>query len=347
MVIKAPAELERLVEAIFLGVGATPDNARLTAEHLVRANLSGVDSHGVWHVLGYVQQIKDGQVDPAAAPQVIQESGASTLVSGHWTFGQVGALYALDRTIEKAKSQGVAIGGLVQSYHIGRLGHYVERAAEEGLVSMIYLGGQGTENPTAVPYGGRQKVLHTNPLAMGFPGAAGEPAMMFDFATTPIAGVKVVNAHNRGEQVPPNCLVDAQGRPTRDPGAYFAGGGHLPFGQHKGYAIMMAVEYLGRVLLGSEGYAEEGRGWLYDRYGGTCMVLLKADLFQAMDEFTRRAEGLADKVRTSAPAPNFERVLVPGDLERRARHQRRDGIPIEDDVWRTLGEAAELAGVEI
>ena len=34
----------------------------------------------------------------------------------------------------------------------------------------------------------------------------------------------------------------------------------MPFGGHKGYAIMLANEFLGRVFAGADAFSEEDRG---------------------------------------------------------------------------------------
>ena len=347
MIVKSVDQLTELVTEILFAAGADERNASIVAQHLVLANLNGVDSHGVWHVLGYVQQIQEGQLVPAVWPEVIKETPTSALITGNWTFGQVAAQFAMEQAIAKAKSQQVAIAGLVQSNHIGRVGHYAEMAAAEGMISMICLGGQGEKNPTAVPFGGREPVMHTNPIAMGFPGGDQAPAMFFDFATTAVAGVKVVNAYRRQQEVPPGCIVDKDGAPTTNPDDFFDGGGHIAFGGHKGYALMMAIEYLGRIFVGTDAFVDENRGGMYDRYAGTFMIVFKADMFQPFADFARTADEMAQRTRAIPPAPGFQEVLVPGDLEARARENRqRDGIPIEDDIWQTIVEAADAVGIK-
>ncbi len=214
------------------------------------------------------------------------------------------------------------------------------------MISMICLGGQGVKNPTAVPFGGREPVMHTNPIAMGFPGGKGPP-MCFDFATTAVAGVKVVNAHRRGQELPSGCIVDKDGVPTTNPNDFFDGGGHLAFGGHKGYALMIVVEYLGRIFVGSDAFIDQNRGGMYDRYAGTFMMVFKADMFQPFADFARTADEIGQRVRVVPPVPGFKAVLVPGDLEVQAREVReRDGIPIEDDIWETIVEAANTVGIK-
>jgi LDH2 family malate/lactate/ureidoglycolate dehydrogenase len=276
---------------------------------------------------------------------VARHTAASALVRGNWTFGQTAAEVMAETAIEKARESGVAVVGLVQSHHIGRLGHYVEMAAAAGQIGMVWAGGYSETVPAAVPYGGRKRVLHTNPIAIGFP-AGDEPPMMFDYATTAIAGVKVVNAQRSGQPVPPGCIVDKDGNPTTNADDFFVGGGHVPFGGHKGYCLMMAAEYLGRILTGSDSFAETGRGGPIFGHQGVTMISMRADLFRPLADYARQADEMEQRVRAVPPAPGFQEVLVPGDMESRTRTaRRRDGIPIADEIWASVVQAAASLGL--
>ena len=203
------------------------------------------------------------------------------------------------------------------------------------------------EEPAAVPFGGRELALHTNPLSIGFPSDDGAP-VMFDFATTTWSGSKARLAQERQEAMPPGSAVDRDGNPTTDPNDLLAGGGHVPFGGHKGYAVMVAVELLGRMFTGTDAYADEARGGPIMRRQGVTMVAMRADLFQPLTDFTGRTSELAGRLRAVPPAPGFSEVLAPGDPERRTRAARlRDGIPVADDIWESLVELATSLNVAI
>jgi LDH2 family malate/lactate/ureidoglycolate dehydrogenase len=170
---------------------------------------------------------------------------------------------------------------------------------------------------------------------------------MLDFATTTAAGSKVLVAQQRGLPIPEGWMLDRHGNPTTDPGARDEGGVYLPFGGHKGYAIMLANELLGRVLTGSDAYAEPGRGGPVMRHQGVTFIVLKADLFRPLAEFAATADELGRRMRAVPPAPGFDEVLVPGDMEARARVERqRDGIPVPLQVWASLLEVAGSLGVD-
>lgn len=346
MVIK-PAGLKRLVREILIHSGASQPNAECVADHLVSANLSGIDTHGVWHVPIYVNSIRVGELMPAATPELSFETATAILVKGNWTFGQVAARYAMERVIAKVKQSGIAVASLVQAHHIGRLGDYVEMAAAEGMISIVVAGGFGVENPAAVPYGGRQRFFGTNPFAAGFP-AGQEPRIMFDFATTASSGVKLQAAKKKGETVPLGWIVDKEGIPTRDPNAFFDGGAQVPFGEHKGYAFMVASEVLGRVFSGGDAFAESNCGGTNFRHQGATMIVIKANLFQPMEKYADRVDELQRQVRAVAPAPGFEQVLVPGDPERHTRAVRqRDGVPVPEPLWDEISDLARSLGLQL
>ncbi len=347
MITKSHSELYDIIEKILTAAGADSENAAITAEHLVRANLSGVDTHGVWHIGGYVEAIQKEEILATAKPEVIQQNGSSMMVSGNWTFGQVAAKFATERTIELAGEHGIAVTGVVQCHHFGRLGHYPEMAADAGMILLMWAGGYGEVSPAATPYGGRERWLHTNPIALGFPSGSGTTTMS-DFATTAISGVKVNNAQRRGEQLPEGCIVDSEGRPSTNAEDFFSGGGHIPFGGHKGYALMTAAEILGRVFTGADSYVNLDRAGPILRNQGATMIMMKADLFQDMAAYQACADELQQRTRAIAPASGFDKVLVPGDPEVNTRATReRDGIPIEDAIWDNIVDTAQSLGLAL
>jgi uncharacterized oxidoreductase len=338
VVIVQADELRNLVRDVLKAAGADHRNADRVAEALVSSNLCGVETHGVWHLAGYVNAIKAGDIIPTAWPEIISETPTTALVSGNWAFGHVTAKYAMEVAIEKAQAQNISVVGIVKSGHIGRLGEYVELAASKGLIAMMWGGGQGVEVPAAVPYGGRKRVLHTNPVAMAFPVGAGSP-MMFDIATTAVSGVKIVDARDQHKPLPPDCIVDKDGNPTTNAADFFEGGAHVPFGKHKGYAFMMAAEFLGMILTASDRYAERQRGGPIFRHHGTAFIVIKPDIFRPMEEFLAHGEKVCAQIREVPPAPGFKEVLIPGDPEARTRAKRlREGIPIPQGLWQKISD---------
>ena len=342
--------LHRLVSRIASAVGTGAQAADTLATHLVGAELAGVQTHGIFHIPKYLGEIERGELVPDAEPRVAERSAGRLLVSGELCFGQVAAEHLTRAAIPLAHEAGVAVGGLVRANHIGRLGHYAELAAEEGLISLICAGGFAVTGARAAPFRGRDRLLDTNPFCMGFP-AGSEAPVIIDFATTALSGVKVANAQARGERLPPGSIVDSAGRPTTDPDDFFAGGAYLPFGGetsgHKGYAIMLAVELLGRLFTGADAHAVPDEGVPLMRHQGATFLLLRADLFQPLQGVLDGNDALLAAIRESAPAAGNDRVLYPGLAEARARaHRQRHGIPIARDIWDRFVTAAAGLGID-
>ena len=219
--------LTRVVESILAAAGADDDNARRVAHALVLSDLSGVATHGVQHVAGYVRSIRDGEVLPAAKPSVLSETDTSALVTGNWTFGFVAAKFGLDLAIDKARAQGMSTISVVQTNHIGRLGEYAEIASENDMISITWASGYGKLRPVAIPYGGSKPLLSTNPISIGAPAGDGPP-MVLDYATTSIAQSKAMIAAREGRELDPGLIVDLEGRPETSPQALFDGEALLP-----------------------------------------------------------------------------------------------------------------------
>lgn len=339
--------LRSLVSNLLMAVGTDQSKADRVAHALVLSNLRGMDSHGVYHVGNYVRGVQDGIIVATASPEILKETPTSVLITGNWTFGHVAAKYGIDIAIEKAQNCGIAVVSLVQLGHIGRLGEYAEIASSQNMVGMVFASGFGVDLPQSVPYGGREKLLSTNPISMGFPSCR-EPAVVFDFATTVVAGAKVLRARDMGEKVQLGWLVDKEGRPTTNPSGYPEEGGLLPMGGHKGYSLMVADELLGRVFAGADSHVEPQKLGTGNSHQGVTMVVFKADLFQSIEKFKASADDLTHRLNLVPPAQGFDEVLTPGMLEERSQDLRtREGIPIPDDVWKSLSDIAASLNVTL
>ena len=134
----AAEDLHDLTRRVLLAAGADDRNATRVADALVSSNLSGVDTHGVFHLPRYVNEIREGMLAPTAWPEVLTETPTTALVSGNWTFGHVVAKYAMEVAIAKARDQNVATVSLVRAMHIGRVGEYAEMAVANGMIALVW-----------------------------------------------------------------------------------------------------------------------------------------------------------------------------------------------------------------
>jgi uncharacterized oxidoreductase len=200
-------------------------------------------------------------------------------------------------------------------------------------MAFVFQSGQSVDDAQTAAFGGQERVLGTNPIAFGFPGGE-TPALGFDFATSAMAGMRLLLMRNRGESVPPNTIIGPGGVASTDPADFFRGGAHLPFGGHKGYAFALAAEWLGRIFTGARGWVEPGMGGLAIGEQGVLFLVARDDLFAPADEVLPVADEMYRRISSSEPAPGVERVILPGQLEAEARERSEaEGIRMYSAIW--------------
>ena len=347
-----PEDLRRLVHAMILAAGWTEAEAQETAEHLVLANLSGHDSHGVGMIPLYFQSLADGNLKPDAKGRIRTEAPPFLIIDGAVALGQPNARNSVDRACAIARDQGVAIVNLLDSHHIGRIGHYAEVAAAAGLISFFWVNVAGRP-PIVAPYGAREARFGTNPHAIGVPVPGGDP-LILDFATSRMAHGKARVALNKGEPVPPGYIIDGQGRPTTDPRHVFAQGltgdetlgALLPFGDHKGAGLSLIAELLSAGLMGAARIDEKPeKSWIINSLFGVVIDPARLE----PDERLRRSriDSYLAFVHAAAPQDPAQPVLVPGEKERQMRAARAEiGIPLDDETWSQIVAAAARHGID-
>ena len=233
----AAAPLRDLVRTIFERAGSEPAEAQAVAEHLIEANLMGHDSHGVIRVAPYIELVRSGKWSANRHAEVVTDAGAVVVVDGGQGLGQVIAKEAIDLGIARARVHGVAVVGVRDSGHMGRIGAWAEQAAAAGMVSLHFVNTTGFGIQVA-PFGGSDRRLSVNPIALGAPRPGKEP-LIHDMSTGTIAAGKVRVARNKGEPVPPDSLIDGAGHPTTDPAELVDRheGALVAFGLHKGSGL--------------------------------------------------------------------------------------------------------------
>jgi LDH2 family malate/lactate/ureidoglycolate dehydrogenase len=274
----------------------------------------------------------------------VADNGSTVWLDAGLGFGQPAGMRAVELASERATRHGTAVVSVREATHLGALGAYTRRVAEGGCLALCVQNG-----PTVVPpYGGVTPLFSTNPLSYAVP-TTNEPAIVYDVATTAVAGNRLLLAKKRGDRViPEGWANDERGRPTTDTEA--ASVWNLQwFGGHKGYGLALLVEVLAGVLAGSsygrtEHTASPAGG--RDRVAkGFTILALDPDRFVGRAELSRRVDELIADVHRSEPAEGHDRVLVPGELEHHRRIERaRDGIPLPPAIVEELTELAHAHG---
>ncbi len=325
--------LHRFACELLCAVGTCVESATIVADSLIDANLTGHDSHGVLRLPSYLHGVRQGHLRPDAVAELVSESGATAIVDARDGWGQPAMWLATRAAISRARELGLGAAVVRNSYHIGRVAPYVEAVAAETMIGMA----MANAAPAVAPFGGRSRVMGTNPFAWAVPRASGEPPICLDVATAGIAEGKLRVARSRGFPVPAGNVVDIEGRPTTDPADFYAGGALVPFGGHKGSGLSLLAQFIGRGLAGLDPSAYDGpRG-----VNGPFILAIDIARFSDPEEFRLQAEAQCAAVTGCLPAEGVESVLLPGQPELATRAIReRDGVPIPDSTWSELVELA-------
>jgi len=335
MPIVSHTTLRELICQIYEKSGAPPDEAKIVADHLVDASLSGHDSHGVMRARWYTWG--------DAKYEVVKETPVTSIIDARGGVGIVTALRAMELAIEKARHHTFGAVGVYGSSHKGRIGDFPPRAAKEGMVGIALLNGGGRLMP---PFGGTERRLPPNPISVSFPRKNGEPIML-DITMSVVAGGKIDVKRVRNEEIPEGWLIDNEGKPVFDPNrmgeAAILPLGGFQFG-HKGFGLGFIVD----VLAGGLTWAGCSRQSPTRGANGFLAIAIKIEDFIDLEEFEQEVEYLVEWVKSSKKLPGVEEIYVPGEVEQLHRAKRlKEGIPVEEPTWNEIVKRAQELGVPV
>lgn len=333
--------LTRFATDIFASRGIPVDVAGRVAESLTLANLRGHDSHGIIRVLEYVDWVERGWVDPGARLEVVRDQPSLLVCDGHFGFGQVVGRDACELAIAKARRESLCVLTLRRAGHLGRIGEFMELAAEAGLVAFAFTNTHGG-GVLVAPHGGCERRLSANPLGGGAP-TDGFPWVL-DLSTSTTAEGKIKVARSRRERMAPGLFVNGQGVPSTDPEEYYANppGALLSMAGHKGYVLSMFCEVFAGALSG----AGCSRAGVERVANGFFALICNPAAFAGADFFRQELESLGAWVKSSRLREGATEILLPGEFEARAGERRgAEGIDVEQATWDRLVELASARGV--
>ena len=339
----SPHALKAVTHLIARRMGSEDGEAEQVADHLVRANLAGHDSHGVGMLPAYVRLLHAGLLVPNQTPETVLDAGALLVIDARRGYGQRMAADAVRRAIVRAKEVGACVLAFRNSSHIGRIGTYAELAAAVGCAFTAFVN-VADHHDVQATWGAAEPRLGTNPFCAAVPGADG-PAVMLDMATTTIAAGKARVAYNKGVPVADGCLIDADGNPTNDPTGFIRDhtGALRAFGTHKGSGLAVMCEIMASAVAGGQGAFHEAKGGILNSMLATVIDLSKLG---DAGKIAGDIQAVKAHVKSARPAPGFDDVLTPGEPERRYAAKRMvDGIEVDDTTWRDIRAAAESIGI--
>lgn len=332
--------LQLSVARIFEAAGVDPSDAQVVADVLVGAESRGVESQGLLRLGRYLDSWFAGAVQSPAQIQLKADHGGSLVFESNRAWPQVALLHAGNRAVERARELGSCTALVVGTGHIGRLGHYIERIAQQGMIGLVLTGGDGAGGWVA-PWGSTTPAWGTNPIAFAFPRADGADIVV-DISTTQTSRGRILLAQANGETLPADCAFDADGHPTQDPHSALPPGGTMaPLGGlsagHKGYGLALAVEILTGVLGGPQPADA----------GSTFISVFNPDAFTSRGDYEKRLSELAERIKSGVPREGYE-IRLPGEgADGRLDTNIRDGLVLSGQAWSELQRAGTRVGISI
>jgi L-2-hydroxycarboxylate dehydrogenase (NAD+) len=353
--------LKAFCRRIFEQLDVSEEDARITADVLVTADLRGVESHGVARLRTfYVNRIREGAVPAHPQVTIVHETPVTAVIDGGGGLGHPTSHRAMKLAIEKARHVGAGFVTVRNSNHFGIAGYYAMLALEQGCIGMAMTNG----NRWVVPTFGRDPMLGTNPIAVAAPSGRERPFVL-DMATSTAAVGKVEIAERAGKSIPLGWATDKNGLPTSEPGPLLRdvrasiGGGMLPLGGagelmggHKGYGLAAWVDIFCGPLAGGA-YADQifgleapgaRRPGILGHFFGAWQVAA----FQPLEDFQDAMDDFQNRLKGSHKAEGQDRIYVAGEKEfEEAERRQRDGIPLHPTIVADLQALGTELGVKL
>ncbi len=331
--------LRGFVADIFVAKAMSATDANIVADVLVWADLRGAESHGIGRIPGYLGNIDRGGLDVRAVPEITRSMPATFVMAAHKSAGSVAMLRAMEHAISRAPESGVAMGVVGETTHTGPIGYYALKAAEAGLIGMVF----GSGPPNMAYFGARIPSLHTAPVAIAIPAYEGRP-LLLDMASALASRGKVRHALDTGRSIPEGWALTKDGRPTTDPAEAAV---QLPLGGPKGSGLSLMLECLTGMLAGvpilTAMLPPEGKP--HHVQNGLVMAI-DIEAFMDRDGYVREVDRLVQTLKALPRADGVDEILMPGERgARMAEDRARGGIPVIAKTWDRVTKLAKELGI--
>lgn len=349
-------KLRSFTENIFKSIGCSDEHSALAADVLIKADLRGIDSHGVARLTGYVRLWEKKRINPTPNIKIVHETATTATVDGDAGLGLVVAPWAMKVAIEKAEKYGSGWVAVKNSNHFGIAGYHALMAVEKDMIGYAVT----NASPLVAPTFSTERMLGTNPICYAFP-AKKYPPFIVDMATSTAANGKLEIAQRKGTDVPSGWIQTKEGQVATDPHALKAGGSLLPLGSdrehgsHKGFGLSATVDILSAVLSGAS-YGPWAPPFvafmepLENQPGvglGHFLGAMRVDGFRPKEDFKAHMDNWIERFKNAKPIDETQKVVIPGEPELEAERERKiSGIPLIDVVVKDLNEVAEKFGLE-
>ncbi len=325
--------------------GLPEADAGIVADAMLDADVTGIDTHGIFRLPGYVRNLKRGHVNPHANIRVIERSAATALVDGDNGMGHLVMTFAANLAVEIAREAGVAWVGVRRSNHSGAGATYVSIPLEAGMVG-IYTAVSGSN--FMAPWGGAEPLLGTNPIAVAIPSGEEAPVVL-DIATSVASNGAIRTYAAQGRPLPEGWVMSREdGKPITD-GKRLAEGMFVPVGDYKGSGLALILGLLGgplnRAAFGRD-VKDSNSDLARETNTGHFLIALDVSKFLPLDAFKAEIDRHVQDLSSSKPLPGFDKVHIPGQgrIARRAERMKA-GVPLAAGLIKQLDEVAKSLAI--
>ena len=96
-------ELQQFCSDVFVKAGVSAEDAAITSEVLLAADLRGIDSHGAARLQFYLDGLQKGWIKPGYLAETISETSVTALIDAGGGMGPPVAYNAMQLAIHKAE----------------------------------------------------------------------------------------------------------------------------------------------------------------------------------------------------------------------------------------------------
>jgi len=343
----------RFCETLFGAYGFTSEQSKIISDVLIRADLYGINSHGIHRLVRYHDEIMAGQVDVKAKIQIVHETGISATIDANKAMGQLVGVEAMELAIKKARNAGCGMVTVRNSNHYGIASYYTEIAAAQDMMGISMTNTEAI----CVPTFGSQAMTGTNALALAMP--ADPVVFSYDASTTVVPRGKLEVYRKTGQPLPDHWALDADGKPCTDAAIVIdniinkAGGGIAPLGGlgtlhggHKGFGLSIIVDLFSAVLSGglTSNYVNRKPD-----HTGICHYFMAVEygIFGDKKSIKAGISKFLQEIRDSKKAEGNDRIYTHGEKESELMAQRINAqIPVNEKTLEEMKNIARKLGVE-
>lgn len=305
MVAVRVSELRNLCIRRLRNVQVPENEAEIISDILIEADQRGVHSHGVVCLPRYIDLMERGKMQKKLQYQILTDSESVIILDGNHSNGQLLGAQGMKLAIDRARIYGIAAVGIRNSNHFGAGAYYSKMAALKGMIGITI----STGAPTMAPWGGAERIIGNNPIAIAVPVKEKDP-LILDMAMSVVAFGKITNMEKQGiPYIPEGWALDKEGKETTDISKVYS---VIPVGGYKGYGLALMIDILAGILIGGATGARAG-----DDQDGPSQMFVAMDISKYGNEksFNQDLADRIQEIKSCRLSEGTKEILMPGELE--------------------------------